>query len=361
MGVFEYAHSNPNVVWMSQNTNHLVNHPSIDAALQETIEQRKYCLYPYQKGHPPLREAILADLPTPDYDFHITCGGTEGLYVLMRYLLPQGTEMITSDPSYMIIHNFAKLGGGVCTDHNVYRGNYRLDIEEVKEAINDKTRLLLLIDPLNPLGSAYPKEEVRALAELAADHKLWLIDDITYRDYNPDHVLASDFAPDNSIIVTSVSKNCGLAGMRVGGFLGPKDFMKKIWPWVVSDLSINILGMAAGAAALECKHEWLPELRKTCMTNQEIIKGAVDKVDGAFLPVFPSLANMFVVDISETGLTPADVQDKLLYDHDVFIRGGEYVSPQSGSKFIRLSFTVETPGVERFAQAFPQVMEELKG
>jgi len=360
MGVFEYAHNHEGLVWMSQNTNHLVTHPSITRALELAIEKRLYCGYPLQTGYPELREAILADLPTPGYDLHITCGGTEGLYVLMRYLLPKGAEMVTTDPSYMIIHNFAHLGGGVTTDLDIYGGNYRYDIEKVKEAINPRTKVILLIDPVNPLGSAYPRDEVRALAELAVDHDLWILDDITYRDYNPDHVLTSDFAPENSIIATSVSNNCGLAGMRVGGFLGPPDLMKKTWPWVVSDLSINILGMVAGAAALKSKPEWLPEMRKTTMHNQELIKTCVDQIEGAFLPVLPSWDNMFVIDIGETGLTPEDVQNKLLYDHGVFIRGGEYVSATSGHRFIRVSFSVPTEGVRRFTTALPLVIEQLQ-
>lgn len=359
MGIFEYAHNHEGVVWMSQNTNHLVSHPSITQALEEAISQRKYCGYPLQTGYPPLREAILEDLPTPGYDLHITCGGTEGLYVLMRCLLPKGTEMVTTDPSYMIIHNFAHLTGAVTTDLDVYKGNYRYDIEKVKEAINPRTKVLLLIDPLNPLGTTYPKEEVRALSELAVDHDLWIIDDITYRDYAPDHVLTSDFAPEHSIIATSVSKNCGLAGMRVGGILGPPEFMKQTWKWVVSDLSINILGMVAGAAALKCKAQWLPEVRQTALLNQKLIKECVDNIEGAYLPVYPSWANMFVIDIAGTGLTPRSVQDKLLYEHGVFTRGGEYVSATSGHRYLRVSFTVPTEGIKRFTAALPVVIEQL--
>ena len=86
----------------------------------------------------------------------------------------------------------------------------------------------------------------------------------------------------------------------------------------------------------------------------------MDEVEGAFLPVYPSMANMFVIDISATGLKTQPIQDKLLFEHDVFVRAGEYVSKKFGHNFIRASFTVEEEGARRFRQAFPKVMEELR-
>ena len=101
-----------------------------------------------------------------------------------------------------------------------------------------KTRSIFLIDPINPLGSTYPKEEKKAICEVAEDHDIWVIDDITYRDYAPNHTLAADLLPEKTITAYSVSKNCGLAGLRVGSLVGPKDFISDIRGTMVSDLGI---------------------------------------------------------------------------------------------------------------------------
>ncbi len=77
--------------------------------------------------------------------------------------------------------------------------------------------------------------------------------------------------------------------------------------------------------------------------NQEIIKNAVDKVEGASLPVYPSAASMMVIDISKHKANPQAVQDKLLYENDIFVRAGNYVSTRFGEKFIRVSFSIPTP------------------
>ena len=356
---FDYAHSNKNVIWMSQNTNHLPTHSAVQEAINKSSENREYTKYPLASGLPELRQLILDDLNLPEQDLHITNGGTEALYCLMRHIQPKGTEMITSDPSYFVIHKFAKLGGARCTDLPIYGGNYRFGIEDIKEAINPKTKSIFLIDPINPLGSTYPKDEKKAICEVAEDHDIWVIDDITYRDFAPDHHLAADLLPEKTITAYSVSKNCGLAGLRVGSLVGPKDFIKDVRRTMVSDLGINVVGQRASIAALETKPEWLPGLLKTARHNQSLIKEAVDKIDGVELPVYPSAASMMVIDISEHNANPQDVQDKLLYENDIFVRAGNYVSERFGDNFIRVSFSIPTHEVEQFVNAFPKVMDEL--
>tara|TARA_B100000676_G_scaffold311238_1_gene380362 strand:+ start:24 stop:1112 length:1089 start_codon:yes stop_codon:yes gene_type:complete len=356
---FEYAHNNKNVIWMSQNTNHLPTHGAIQDAIRKSADEREYTKYPLASGFPKLKELILGDLNLPDHDLHITNGGTEALYCLMRHIQPKGSEMITSDPSYFVVHKFAKLGGARCTDIPIYHGNYRFEIEDIKEAINPNTKSIFLIDPINPLGSTYPKEEKKAICDLAEDHKFWIIDDITYCDFAPNHVLAADILPERTITGYSVSKNCGLAGLRVGSLVGPKEFISEVRGTMVSDLGINVIGQRAAIAALETKKDWLPGMLETARKNQEIIKKAVDKVEGASLPVYPSAASMMVIDISKHKADPQSVQDKLLYENDIFVRAGNYVSTRFGEKFIRVSFSIPTPEVEKFAEAFPKVMEEL--
>ena len=74
---FDYAHNNKNVIWMSQNTNHLPTHGAIQEAIKKAADEREYTKYPLASGLPELRNLILEDLNLPDQDLHITNGGTE--------------------------------------------------------------------------------------------------------------------------------------------------------------------------------------------------------------------------------------------------------------------------------------------
>ena len=359
---FRYAHDHRSeIAWMSQNTNHLVPPRVVREALLHAVDERLYEGYPYAPGNRELKERVLADLGfASDTGIVLSAGGTEALYMLTRALLGAGDEVIASDPSYLIIHKFVELCGARTRNLEIYQKPFRLTSERVKEAIGPKTRMILLIDPLNPLGSSYPKEEVRALAELAHDHHLVLLNDVTYRDFADDPCLAATFAPEETLTVWSVSKNCGLAGLRLGGVAGPKELLARVGRFNTNDLGVNVLAQAAALAALRTKPEWFPEVKATTRRNGERIREVVGAVAGASLPVFPSQANMFAIDLAKTEVSPDALQKALLVDHGVFIRSGNYLSPQFGARFVRVSFSNPPADVERFAAAFPQAVEKLR-
>jgi aspartate/methionine/tyrosine aminotransferase len=363
MDPFEYAHQRANeIVWMSQNTNHLPTHPAVDEAILQAVREKEYNLYPHQKGVQGLPEAILNDLHVPaDYRALVTNGGIEALYIVTRALLKPGDTVIATDPSFLPIHDEIRMSAATPKEINIYRAPWKLTPEWVNEAIDGSTKMLLLIDPINPLGTTYTKDEVRALCEIAADKKLVVLDDLTYRDFNPNHVPAYHFLPESTVVAYSFSKSCGMAGMRLGALVAPEAQMQKLKVYNTNVLSANVLAQRAALAALKTKHEWLDGLRKAVMRNQEIIKSAVDKVNGAFIPVYPSYANMLVIDVGNTGVDPDKVQEKMLYEHQVFVRSGKYVSKVYGARFIRVSFTVPEEGAHKFAKSFVKVMGELMG
>jgi aspartate aminotransferase len=357
---FEFAHQHRReIVWMSQNTNTIPLPPKIKDAILRSVEEAEYNLYGFKRGLFGLPEAVKADLGVDAQDIVLTNGGIEGEYMATRALLRPGDEVISTDPSFLPIHDQIAMAGAKAVEVDIYRKDGKLHADWANEALTPRTKMLLLIDPNNPMGSGYTRSEVKALAEVARDNGLWLVDDITYRDFNPDHVLASEFYPEKTLIAYSFSKGPGMAGMRIGALLAMPEVLKEVKRYDTNVLGANVLAQHAALAALECKAEWLPTVRRIVAKNQEIIRGAVKKVEGATLPVFPSKANMFPIDIAPTGVDPDVVEERLLHDYLIHLRAGSYLSKKCGSKFARVSFTIPTEQCEKFAAAFPPLMEKL--
>ena len=358
---FRYAHAHHDeIAWLSQNTNHLVPKEIIRSALESAVRDRRFEGYPLATGDPELLEAIAKDFGTSGLSPFLTGGGTEALYMTTRALLSPGDEVIASDPSYLIIHRFVELCGAVPKNLDIYAPPYRLSVDRIQEAVGPRTRMILLIDPLNPLGSGYPREEVRAIAELAHDRHVVLLNDVTYRDFSDGHALAAEFAPEETVTVWSVSKNCGLAGLRLGGLLARPELLKTITRFNTNDLGVNVLSQAAALAALRTKPQWIGAVVRQTRANGARIRDVVAGVPGATLPVYPSRANMMVIDIAPTGVSPDAVQDEMLRHHGVFVRAGNYLSPKHGGRFVRVSFSNPPTDIERFATAFPVTMKALR-
>ena len=359
---FVYAHEREDkIVWMSQNTNQIETSPEILEAMKDALENKKFNLYPHRDGVLGLKERLLVDLGLKDgFDAIITNGAIEGTYTLTRALLKEGDNVIASDPSFMPIHHQIKLSGAVPKEIDVYKDPYRMTVEEVNEEVDKDTKMILLIDPLNPLGSSYTKKDVKGICEIAEDNDLLVIDDITYRDFAYEHTLASEFVPERTMFVYSFSKNLGFAGMRLGGLIMPEEYSDILHKYRTNVLSANVIAQVGAKKALETKKEWLPGMLEKSRKNQSIIKEAVEDIPDVFLPVYPSNTNMFVIDIEKTGLDPQKIQEKLLYEHDIFVRGGNYLSNIAGDKFVRISFTVPEEGARKFAEKFPEVLDEMR-
>jgi aspartate aminotransferase len=357
---FRYAHEHRReIVWLSQNTNHLVPPEVVRGALEEAIAERRYEGYPYAAGDPELLELVKADLGLPDSVPFLTGGGTEALYMTLRALLAPGDEVVASDPSYLIIHRFIELAGARAVCPDIYRPPFRLTPEAVSAAIGPRTKMILLIDPLNPLGTGYPREDVRAIAEIAHDRHLTLLNDVTYRDFSEGHALAASFAPEETVTIWSTSKNCGLAGMRIGGLSARPDLLPRISRFNTNDLGVNIFAQIAAKAALRSKPKWIGEVVRTTRANGRRVQEVGQSVPGVTAPTGPSRANMTILDLGPLGVSPEALQEELLRRHGVFIRSGNYLSPQHGSKFVRVSFSNPPEEIERFARAWPVALKAV--
>lgn len=358
---FRFAHEHRDeVAWLSQNTNHIPTTTAIRDALLASVEAREYEYYPFKEGVFGLPDLVRADLGLDaSWQVQLTHGALEAVYVLTRALLRPGDEMIATDPSFQPLHHQARLAGANVVEVPIWQAPWKLTVEQARAAITPKTKILLLIDPINPLGTEYTRAEVKAFAELAKEKGLVLLHDITYRDFAFDPTLAGEFYPEGTVYAVSYSKNCGFAGLRIGALVGQKAVMDRVRPYFVNTLGTNVLAQRATKAALETKKQWIGRVVETSRANQRVIAEAVRKTDGCAIPVNPSSSNTLCIDVSARRLDPNLIEDRLLFEHKVFVRGGPYLSERFGTRFVRVSFSVLPEHAQRFADAWPKVVGSM--
>jgi len=356
---FQDLYDRKDLAVMGRNTNHLPSDPRVKAALHQAIEREIYHEYAPPGGLVELQDLIREELGLPDAAVWVTNGATEGLAQVTQLLLEQGQELLTTDPGYPVVAAFARRRGAAAVEVPVYDPacGYRLTADLLAAALTPRTRLIYVVDPSNPLGSCLNPEDVRALARLARDKGAILVQDCTYRDFAERHTPAWESYPEGTVCIVSLSKGCGLAGLRVGAVVAHPDLVERLTTPQSNHLGASVVAQVAAIAALRTKPEWFPAMFRLQREHQARLKAAVEAVPGFRVLVYPSQTNFLAVDVAASGYHPAFLAAALL-DRGVHIRHGGYNSPRFGDRFFRVGSTVPRAWVDRFAATLAVVVQE---
>ena len=215
--------------------------PAIKKAIIEALDE-EIAFYSEFAGYREIRSLILEkvgkknkiDLESPD-EVLILPGTMMGLYLSCQYALKgSGAEAILLDPIYPPFAEEVELANGkiVWNPVKVDEG-FRPDIEDLKTKISSNTKLLMLCNPLNPCGTVFTKAELKAIADLAADHDFLIMMDELYETLLFDgrkHVSIASLgeARDRTISIFGFSKGHGMAGLRCGYLTAPRAIVADI-------------------------------------------------------------------------------------------------------------------------------------
>jgi aspartate/methionine/tyrosine aminotransferase len=348
--------------WMGQNTNHATPHPAVLEAMEKCIRDEEFHVYAPPAGLEALRHGIVADLGLEGQAALVSDGAVASLYHVCHSLLGPGDEFITTDPTWNWPMAFARAVGAKVTRIPIYgeEYGYRLAPERLKAAVTPKTKVIYIVDPNNPLGSACTAAEIDGIVAVAREAGAYLIHDCTYRHFAHEHTLAATRYPERTLTIYSFSKWLGLAGMRVGAVVAHPDIIEKLSAAPPNNLGSNILSQRAALAGLSIKAEWFPGVLSQQRANQKLIKDAADTIPGLSMPVFPSNGNFVVLECERAGVKP-EALVAAYQKHDIMIRQGAYHTPDFGDRFVKISTTVPTAWVEEFVDLLPTMVEQVRG
>ncbi len=348
--------------WLGQNTNHATPHPAVIEAMQRCIRDEEFHVYAPPVGFEALRHGIAADLDLLDQAVLVSDGAVAGLSHACRTLLGPGDELITTDPTWNWPMVFARSVGADVKQIPIYgeEHNYRLAPERLAAAITPRTKVVYLVDPNNPLGTACTPQEIEAICAIVRQSGATLIHDCTYRDFAYSHTLAAKLMPDRTITIYSCSKWLGMAGLRVGALVTSPDIAERLAAAPSNILGSNVLGQRAAIAGLGTKAEWFPAVLQNQRDNQARIKRAVDGLPGLLMPVFPSNGNFIVLECAGAGVRP-EALVACYQERGIMIRQGSYHTPNFGDRFVKVSTTVPAEWVEEFAATLPEMLDRARG
>jgi aspartate/methionine/tyrosine aminotransferase len=189
--------------------------------------------YGWTNGQPELREAIRARYPGAGPEgVLVTNGSAEANFLATWTLLEPGDEVVLMVPNYMQIWGIARsLGVEVKTFRLREERGWAPDIEELREQVGPRTKLIAVCDPNNPTGAVLSRDHMTAIVEVADRVGAYLYSDEVYRGAELDGEEHPSFygLHDRVIITAGLSKAFAHPGLRIGWLVGPEDFIADAW------------------------------------------------------------------------------------------------------------------------------------
>lgn len=201
----------------------------VKASLKNAIDIDRNGYTPTE-GIIPLRDKLKAQLPAgirnPDRELIVVSGTSGGLVLAVMSMVNPGDEVIYFDPYFVMYPAIIELAGGVSVPISSYP-DFRIDIEQLRAQINERTKMIILNSPGNPTGVCYTEAEIQAVAELAAEKNVCLVSDEIYSRYAFDepHLSPASFNPD-TVVIDGFSKSHAMTGLRVGYVHGPAEMIE---------------------------------------------------------------------------------------------------------------------------------------
>ena len=297
----------------------------------------------------------------PDLDQIVIIPGLKpGIFFSMLATVNPGDEVIYQDPGYPTYGSVSSfLGAKGILVPLLEENEFRMNPDDIKERITEKTKLIVVNSPQNPTGSVMTNSELDDIAELAEEHDIFVISDEIYSKMTYDTVhyspTARDEAKERTVLLDGFSKYYAMTGWRLGYMVAPSKMVERLQDFLVSAVSCTAtFTQWAGVEALTGDQGFISEMMARFKEKRNRIVEGLNSIPG-FDCQIPKGAFYAFPNIIETSMTSQECADHLLYNAGVAALPGTAFGPY-GEGFLRFSYasTLENidTAIERIKKSF---------
>lgn len=215
----------------------------IDSKLKDFVQdalQKEQVQYAPMPGRLDLRQAIADKIfvqhgvvINPENEITISAGATQGIYSSIAAVVGKGDEVILFDPSYDCYDPTIRLHGGKAVHLKLKFPSFSIDWQEVNDAINENTKMIVVNNPHNPAGSVWNKEDLVELEKICEKHpSIFILSDEVYEhiQFNGEHqsVLKSELLRQRSFVTYSFGKTFHVTGWKIGYTVAPRQLTEEL-------------------------------------------------------------------------------------------------------------------------------------
>lgn len=271
----------------------------------------------------------------------ITVGGSEAIDLALRAMINPGEEVIIPQPSYVSYLPCAVLADAkpVIVDLKA-ENEFKLTAQELREAITEKTKVLILPFPNNPTGAIMNRDELKAIADVIIENDIFVISDEIYSEltYNGNHVSIAELPgmAERTIVINGFSKAFAMTGWRLGYAAGPDVIMEQMVK--IHQFAIMCAPTTSQFAAVEALRSCDDEVEKMVEAYNQRRRFLLSAFKDMGLDCFEPYGAFYVFPcIKKYGMTSDEFATRLLNEEKVAVVPGTAFG-DCGEGYLRISY-----------------------
>ena len=299
----------------------------------------------------------------PGDEVLVTVGGSEGIDMCIRTLVSPGDEVLIVEPSFVCYKPIVEMCGGVpVIIETKNENNFRLTAEELKSAVTEKTKLLVLPYPNNPTGAVMRKEDLVAIAKVIKAQNIFVLSDeiyseLTYGDQSHVTIASVTGMKERTVVINGFSKTYSMTGWRLGYALGPKpviEQMTKLHQYAIMSAPTN-----SQYAAIEALRNGDADIKKMLDDYDMRRRFTVNAFREIGLDCFEPEGAFYVFPcIKSTGLSSEEFCEKLIMSKRVAVVPGNAFG-DCGEGYIRVSYCYSIDNIKEAVRRIGEFIKEL--
>lgn len=299
----------------------------------------------------------------PKSELLVTVGGSEAIDLAIRALVNEGDEVILPSPAFVCYDPIVHLTGGKTVEIPLKEENaFRLTADELRAAITDKTKLLILPFPANPTGAIMEKEDMEAIADVLRGTDIMVLADEIYAEltYGKKHFSFASI-PDmkeRTVVVNGFSKAYAMTGWRMGFTAAPAPITREMFK--IHQFAIMCAPTTSQMAAIEALRAGDDDIEEMKAEYNRRRTHLVERLRKIGLSCFTPEGAFYVFpNISGFGLSSEEFCERLLLEYGVAIVPGTAFGA-CGEGFARISYAYSLKHIDTALDRMEKMIKDLK-
>lgn len=316
-----------------------------------------------------LREVIAEHISTtrgievhPD-EVVVTPGAKPIIFFTLLALVNEGDEVIYPDPGFPIYESVINFVGAKGIPLPLREDvDFRFHIDDLVNAISERTRLLILNSPQNPTGGLLQKEELEVIAELANKHDFYILSDEIYSrilyEGNHESIIHFPGMKERTILIDGHSKTYSMTGWRLGYGVAPKPIVEQMVRLMINSNSCTCsFTQIAGIEALKGPQDFVDEMVAEFKRRRDAVVEGLNAIAGITC-LKPAGAFYAFPNVKQIPLSCEALADYLMQEAGVALLAGTAFG-QYGDGYLRISYANSLENIQEALERIQVAVSKL--